>query len=144
MARNIDFSKPLTADEAEYVSHRPWLLQDAERQGIEVQYESDNFETEDAADDTTLWDDDQAGNSDDAEEEEPEEEEPEEDDTEEGSEDEELEDEEDEEVEETDGYETLDFKELQSLAKNRGVSASGTAAQIRTRLREADDESEDA
>jgi hypothetical protein len=140
MARNIDFSKPLTADEAEYVSHRPWLLQDAERQGIEVQYESDNFETEDADDDTTLWDDDdQTGNSDDAEEEEPEE-----DDTEEGSEDEELEDEEDEEVEETDGYETLDFKELQSLAKNRGVSASGTAAQIRTRLREADDESEDA
>lgn len=41
MTRDIDFTQPLSEDDAQYVSERPWLAQDAQLQGIEVRYESD-------------------------------------------------------------------------------------------------------
>jgi len=47
MSREIDFSKPLDEDEAQYVAERPWLRREAEFQGIEVRYESDTFEESD-------------------------------------------------------------------------------------------------
>lgn len=44
MSREIDFSKPLDEDEAQYVAERPWLRREAEFQGLEVRYASDTFE----------------------------------------------------------------------------------------------------
>jgi len=120
VARQIDFSKPLNPDEAEYVLHRPWLIQDAELQGIEIRYESDEFETEGQ-------------------------EESEEEDLDESDAEEDVEDEEDaeEDVEdESDGYDDLDYEELKALAKSRSLSASGSRQKIADRLRAADEVSE--
>lgn len=36
MAREIDFSKPLSADDQQYVSERPWLKAEAEQAGFDV------------------------------------------------------------------------------------------------------------
>jgi hypothetical protein len=44
MAKQIDFSKPLTDDEAEYVAQRPWMLRDAELEGHEIRLESEEEE----------------------------------------------------------------------------------------------------
>lgn len=41
MARQIDFSKPLSAEEAAYAADRPWLLLDAELSGIEFSREDE-------------------------------------------------------------------------------------------------------
>ena len=47
MARQIDFSKKLTADEEQYVADRPWLRQDAELQGFDLAASADDeFEVE--------------------------------------------------------------------------------------------------
>lgn len=35
MAREIDYSKPLTDDDLQYLAQRPWLVDAAERQGVE-------------------------------------------------------------------------------------------------------------
>lgn len=40
MARKIDFTKPLNADDEQYVRERPWLARDAELEGHTVSYES--------------------------------------------------------------------------------------------------------
>lgn len=51
MTREIDFSAALSADDEQYIADRPWLLDEAERQGIEIVREGDEFldgsETED-------------------------------------------------------------------------------------------------
>lgn len=36
MSREIDFSKPLSEEEAAYVADRPWISQDADLQGVEI------------------------------------------------------------------------------------------------------------
>jgi hypothetical protein len=43
MSKIINFSEPLTADDEIYLSTRPWLKAQAERQGFELQYASDDF-----------------------------------------------------------------------------------------------------
>lgn len=50
MSRNVDLSKPLNEDEALYLQHRPWLIRDAELQGIEIQWPSEG--ESDESDDT--------------------------------------------------------------------------------------------
>lgn len=47
MSRQIDFTQPLDAADAAFVADRPWLIQDAELAGIEVQYLEEDFEAED-------------------------------------------------------------------------------------------------
>ena len=120
MARKIDFSKPLSADEREYVLQRPWLIQDAELQGLQVSFEDDEF---------TLADPD-----DEFEPENPETQEPEGDGGSEGEDDEEAE----EEVEEVAPYEEWDYADLKAEAKERGLTATGSKEQLIERLRESD------
>lgn len=48
MTREIDFSKPLNADDAQYVQERPWLAQDATLRGETVEYEDDDFVVDDS------------------------------------------------------------------------------------------------
>lgn len=36
MARDIDFSEPLDADDLAYIKDRPWLVQEAALQGVEL------------------------------------------------------------------------------------------------------------
>jgi hypothetical protein len=43
MSRNIDLTKPISEDDRQYLEDRPWLLKDAELQGIEIQFEGDAF-----------------------------------------------------------------------------------------------------
>jgi hypothetical protein len=52
MARDIDLSKPLSADELAYVNDRPWLKQEAQLQGLTITAADDDF-TVDADDDNT-------------------------------------------------------------------------------------------
>ncbi len=49
MSRNISFKKPLDGDDAAYVRDRPWLIRDAELQGIKVRF-ADSPEDEAAED----------------------------------------------------------------------------------------------
>jgi hypothetical protein len=55
MAREIDFNQPLTEDEAIYVAQRPWLKRDAELEGIEIRYASEQEEPEDEDKPYTEW-----------------------------------------------------------------------------------------
>lgn len=48
--RDIDFTKPLSGDDAQYVIDRPWLATDAELRGLEVKFVDDTF-TEDEDED---------------------------------------------------------------------------------------------
>lgn len=51
MARDIDFSKPLNADDAQYVQERQWLIRDALNAGLEVTYaDADETDTEEGSD----------------------------------------------------------------------------------------------
>lgn len=38
MSRNIDFSRPLSKDDAKYVADRPWLIDEAKQVGYDVRY----------------------------------------------------------------------------------------------------------
>ena len=51
MSRNIDFSKPLSEEDAIHIQHRPWLKRDAEMAGIEIRYASDEAEEESESED---------------------------------------------------------------------------------------------
>jgi len=51
MAKTIDFTQPLSAEDAAYAQDRPWLLQDAELNGIEIQFADDDEEEEEEDDD---------------------------------------------------------------------------------------------
>lgn len=59
MSRKIDFTQPLDADDAAFVADRPWLIQDAELAGIEVQYLEEDFEAdeEEEEEETDEYDD---------------------------------------------------------------------------------------
>ncbi len=122
MTRDIDFSKPLDADEQAYVADRPWLVQDAKLRGEDVIFEED-FTVGDDDDDS----DDESG-----------------DDT--GSEDEdgseENEEDSDDSEEESEGevapYEEWSYQDLKDEAKSRDLSASGSKEQLVARLLEND------
>lgn len=43
MSRDIDLNKPLTEDEAIYVRQRPWIIQDAQLQGIDIQWPGEDY-----------------------------------------------------------------------------------------------------
>lgn len=43
MSRIIDFEQPLSADDEIYLSTRPWLVAQAERQGFELVYSGDEI-----------------------------------------------------------------------------------------------------
>lgn len=43
MSRIIDFEQPLSADDEIYLSTRPWLVAQAERQGFELVYAGDEI-----------------------------------------------------------------------------------------------------
>jgi len=54
MSRNVDLTKPLDEDEAAYLRSRPWLIRDAELQGLEIQWpgsEGESDASEDPEDD---------------------------------------------------------------------------------------------
>lgn len=51
MSRDIDFSKALSPEDAQYVHDRPWLLADQELQGNVVEFEEDTFGLDEDADD---------------------------------------------------------------------------------------------
>lgn len=110
MARTIDFSKPLSADDAAYAADRPWLLQDAELSGVEVQTE-DEFvvegeatpgETEDVPDEDVVV---QAALEEDGE---------------------------------PEPYEAWEYAELKAEAKARQLTTSGSKEQLIARLTEDD------
>lgn len=48
MSRQIDLSKVLDEDEAQYLRHRPWLIRDAELSGVEIKWPDSEFSEEDA------------------------------------------------------------------------------------------------
>lgn len=51
MSRSIDFSKPLSLEDHEYATQRPWLIRDAELAGYEITVEGD-FESDKDEDET--------------------------------------------------------------------------------------------
>lgn len=140
MSKKIDFSKPLSADDAAYVADRPWLARDAELAGFEVQYDDDfTVETSDNENDAPSGinpeDTDLQRRAEQA--------------ASEASEDDESDDEESDE-EEGDGLDELEFADLKEEAGDRGLSKAGSKEQLIARIREydaenaeSDDESED-
>ena len=124
MSKRIDFSQPLSADDAAYVADRPWLLRDAELAGIEVTFD-DDF-TVDGEDDEQDENTNPEGGSEetgDGSE-----------DGSEGSEDDESEDDEDEAVD----YSTWEYADLKDEAGNRELSKAGSKEQLIARLQEDD------
>src|SRR5690349_14579340 len=111
MSRIIDFSKPLSADDAQYVADRPWLARDAELAGFEVQYDDDfTVETSDNENDAPSGiNPEDADLQRRAEEAASEEEDDEEDDEDEG-----------------DGLDDLSYDELKEEAGNRELSKAGS------------------
>jgi hypothetical protein len=122
MAKTIDFSKPLSEDDKQYVASRPWLLQDAQLRGERI-IDEDEFFVDESEDDNL---------------EEPEGEQPEgegEDST------EEVEGEEGEpETEELPPYEEWEYAALKDEADRRGLAKNGSKEQLINRLKQ-DDES---
>ena len=55
MTRNIDFTKPLSDDELDYVNDRPWLLQDLELSGLDLITQDDVEDAEEAPETYNGW-----------------------------------------------------------------------------------------
>jgi len=117
MSKQIDFSKPLSAEDAAYVADRPWLAEDARLRGLDIVV-SDDFEVEDDEEDNT----DGSEGSDESDE----------------LDDDEPEDDEDEE-ELDDDYSEWNVDQLKAELKERGLTVSGSKEQLIERL-EASDE----
>lgn len=154
MARKIDFSQPLSADEQQYVLDRPWLIQDAILRGEEI-LTDDSFSVEDddqgdegSSDKTEDTNDDGAsdatgdeGSADDSSEEDEDDAEESEDGSEEESEEDNSEDDSEEgETEEVAPYDEWDYQELKDEAKRRDLSAGGSKEQLIKRLQDNDAE----
>lgn len=138
MGRKIDFSKPLTADEAAFVADRPWLRTDAELQGFDVTLEDDDFIVDDnegsdqseGADDTgSEGEDESAG--DDA-------------DTDTGETGESEDEAEGDAESEVLPYDQWEYADLKAEAKDRGLTATGSKEQLIERLTEDDKTAEAA
>ncbi|UVF61349.1 hypothetical protein SEA_SPARCETUS_20 [Microbacterium phage Sparcetus] len=155
MARKIDFSQPLSADEQQYVLDRPWLIQDAILRGEEI-LTDDSFSVEEedqgeegssnqsqdtngeGASDATG---DEGSADDSSEEDEDDAEESEDDGSEEESEEDNSEDDsEEDEAEEVAPYDEWDYQELKDEAKRRDLSAGGSKEQLIKRLQDNDAE----
>lgn len=50
MSRKIDITAPLSQEETEYVRARPWMIRDAELQGIKIQFFEEAEEAEEPED----------------------------------------------------------------------------------------------
>ena len=149
MARQIDFSKPLNADEQAYVADRPWLVQNALLNGEEVVLDDDFIVDDDETDEERAEREAQeqwcggihiCSNAE-HDHQEPQGEPSEEED--ESEEDESNEDPEEDETEEVAPYEEWDYAALKEEAGNRGLSKAGSAEQLIKRLVENDAESTD-
>lgn len=119
MSKKIDFSKPLSAEDAAYAADRPWLAEDARLQGLDV-IVSDDFEVEDDEDDESD-ETDESTEGDDSEE------------------DDEDEEESDEDEEPSDDYSEWNVDRLKAELKDRGLTVGGSKEQLIERL-EASDE----
>lgn len=110
MSRDIDFSQPLSEEDAAYVADRPWLAEDARLRGLEIE-----------VDDTFVVDTDETEESDDSEE---------------GSDEVEDDEEEDldDETEESDDYSTWSVARLKDELERAGLSRSGSKEQLIERL----------
>lgn len=142
MARKIDFSKPLSAEDQAYVTDRPWLLQDARLRGEDIQFADDDFTVDD---DNTDPETTPAGapgvqvvdRADDAsEDDESDEDDTDDEDSTEGDEDESEDGEDDED--EVAPYDEWDYQELKDEAKRRELSAGGSKEQLVKRLQDDD------
>lgn len=128
MARRINFSKPLSEEDAQYVIDRPWLIQDARLNGDEVTF-ADDF-TVDEADENP-----EGGENPD--------ESPEGSDEGDGSEgDDDNEDEGD--GDEVAPYSEWEYSDLKDEAGNRGLSKAGSKEQLIARIEENDAERAEA
>lgn len=114
MTRHIDFSKPLTEDEIQYVHERPWLLQDARMRGEDIITEESFSVDSDVEDDTETEIETEADEADDETEVETEEAESEED--------------------EVAPYDEWEYAALKDEAGHRGLSKSGSKEQLIERL----------
>lgn len=129
MSKQIDFSQPLSEEDAAYVADRPWLRKDAELSGFDVHDESDFVvDDEDGNDDPDGFDDGEDGDQGDADDETGDDESGEE-----GEED-------DSDEEETAPYADWDYADLKEEAGNRGLSKSGSKEQLIERLESNDAE----
>lgn len=136
MSRNIDFSKPLSEDDVEYVNQRPWLLEDARLRGEDI-ITDDDFRVDD--DETT---DDQSGATEDSTDQEQSETEDAADDESDDAEDDAEDGDEADDEDEVLPYDQWDYADLKEEAGNRGLSKAGSKEQLIQRLTENDAESE--
>lgn len=140
MTRKIDFSQPLDADEEQYVKDRPWLIQDAELQGLEVRFESEEDSTLDLDDDAAGAADEDESNDDGTGADESGEDEPQEDESGDDETDDETDEggEEDESTDEVAPYAEWDYADLKTEAGTRGLKQNGSKEQLIERLEEND------
>ena len=133
MSKDIDFSKPLSADDQQYVDDRPWLLTDARLRGQDVIVEDDfegDFEDDNEGSGETDAESDLEGESDQSAGEE----------SAEGADEETSGDESEdgEESGEVAPYAEWEYQAIQEEAKNRNLSAKGSKEQLIKRLEEDD------
>ena len=129
MSKQIDFSQPLSEEDAAYVADRPWLAKDAELSGFEVRDEDDFF-----------VDDPDAGSEPDGFEDEDKSDDDSDDENSDSDEDDEEEDESEED--EAAPYSEWEYADLKAEAGNRGLAKSGSKEQLIERLEENDSASE--
>jgi hypothetical protein len=113
MGRKIDFTTPLSEDDARYVTDRPWLVHEASLLGVELQFQADAFltDSEDVEDeddsDTDAPDEDEA-------------------------------DEDEESSEDEGSYSDWEYGDLKTEAGNRNLDKTGSKAKLIARLIEND------
>lgn len=116
MSKQIDFSKPLSEEDEEYVDARPWLRRDAELAGIDLSSETDfSLEEEDGDDETDGFESEGEESEDE-------------------SEDEGEGDEDEEEEEQTLPYSEWEYADLKAEAGARELPKSGSKEQLIERL----------
>lgn len=133
MARKIDFSNPLSAEDQAYVADRPWLLVDAKLRGEDI-INDDEFGVEDDDEDNENTGEEGAPQS------------PEDTGTEgEDGDDDQGDDDADDapedgedDTEDVAPYDEWDYADLKTEAGNRGLSKAGSKEQLIERLQEDD------
>lgn len=130
MSKKIDFSKPLSEEDAQYVADRPWLRKDAELSGFDLSDETD-FSVADDEDET-------GDQTPDGFESEDGDESAEGDDTESEEDDEATDDEGEGEEEEVAPYAEWEYPALKEEAGNRNLSKAGSKEQLIERLEQDD------
>ena len=126
MSRQIDFSKPISEEDAAYVADRPWLVAEAEQAGFEVKFDEDFTQDAPPEEREALQDPDTEYANPNQVVSVPGEEEDEEDSEEEADD------------EEVPGYADWEYQALKDEAGNRDLSKSGSKEQLIARLEEND------